>query len=294
MPASQGPPRDYRTTPLIVLACVIALAGQPAGAQTRPAEAIEAARALERDGHAAEAELYLRELVANDNGLSRDASVLLELARLATSASESLSLIESALARTRDPELVTTALELRGDYLYAGGRYLEASAAYEQASSNAPRQRVDWILLKRASSLLALGDASAAAEAYEELASGGGVPGEVTPWAVLGLGQALIAGGNAEAAAVEFERAATAYPGHAVRPQALFGASRAHVLAGDRRAARAALETLLAEYPGTLEAVLAREDLRRLGEEPSPAGTDSTSSEGDAAGLDAEAAEVPD
>lgn len=255
---------------------MMGFATAPAEASTRPAEAIEAARALEREGHTTEAEIYLREVMSAETDLSRDASVLLELARLTQSAGESLDLIERALARTRDANLVTRALELRGDYLYAGGRYQEAASAFEQASLEAPAEKASWMLLKRASSLLAMGDASAAAEAYRELASGGSVPGEVTPWAALGLGEALLAGGSAEDAAVEFERAASGYPCHDVRPHALFGAARAHVLAGDETAARNALETLLVEFPGTLEAVLAREDLRRLGPEPGPVGADST------------------
>ena len=230
-----------RLIPLLLLACV---SGHPP----------EPAARLDPSG----------ELVATDDNLSRSAAILLELARLTPSADESLSLIERALSRTRDGELVAGAMELQGDYLHASGRYLEAAATYEEASLHAPRDGANWILLKRASSLLAVGDASAAAEEYRVLAGGGGVPSDVTPWATLGLGQALLAAGDAEDAAREFVRVAEGYPRHDVRPRALFGAAQAHRVAGDVLAARDALEALLAEYAGTFEAVLAREDLQAL------------------------------
>lgn len=267
MSASHEPRRTPRLTTVTALTIAFALASASAPAALQPAEAIERARTLERDGHTTEAEYYLRELVATDDNLSRSAAVLLELARLTPSADESLSLIERALSRTRDGELVAGAMELQGDYLYASGRYVEAAATYEEASHHAPRERANWILLKRASSLLALGDASAAAEAYRGLATGGGMPSDVTPWATLGLGQALLVAGDAEDAAEEFMRVAEGYPRHDVRPRALFGAAQAHRVAGDVPAARDALEALLAEYADTFEAVLAREDLQALGSE---------------------------
>lgn len=241
-----------------------------------PSEAIEEARALERDGHIREAESYLRGLVSTDDDLARNAEVLLELARLTPSAEESLNLVQRALSRTRDGVLVSRATELRGDYLYALGRYVEAGAAYEEASTHASREVSDWILLKRAASLLALGDASAAVEAYGDLAGEGSVPSEVTPWAVVGLGQALLAAGDAERAAAEFDRVAGGYPRHDARPRALFGAAQAHNLAGNVEAARGALNEILAGYPGTFEAVLARDDLRALRTETDRTEPDST------------------
>ena len=140
MPASRGSNARLRLTRFAAAICAVALAS-PLNAAPRPEEAIEAARALERDGHVAEAELYLRELVATDADLARNASVLLELARLTPSIEECLSLTERALERTRDGELTSRALELQGDYLYAAARYSEACAAYEAAHVQAPREK---------------------------------------------------------------------------------------------------------------------------------------------------------
>jgi tetratricopeptide (TPR) repeat protein len=275
MSASQERRRTGRLTAITALAAVLAFA--PAAAAPRPVEAIEAARALEREGRIHEAEYYLRELVATHDDLARDPAVLLELARLTPSPDESLRLIESALSRTRDSVLLSAGAELQGDYLYACGRYAEAAAAYEQASLHAPEERADWMLLKRAASLLALGDASAAVEAYRRLAEGGGVPNEVTPWAALGLGEALLVKGEVDDAATEFERVADGYPSHDVTPRALFGAAQALRAAGDTAGAHAALRTLVNGYPETFEAVLAREDLRTLTSALGALGPDSTS-----------------
>ncbi len=251
---------------MALAAAFIAVAALAASAQDDPSprEAVEKARALEGHGFVEEARHYLEELVGGDAPAGRDPEVVLELARLTPSADEAIELVDGVIHRARDARALAAAHALRGDFLYAQGRYLEASAEYEKAARLAEGAEEDRALLMRARSLLAAGDASAAADAFRELAEKGGVPGESTPWAELGLGQALLLRGDALEAAAQFERTAAAYPDHDVRPLALAGAAESRLVAGEPDAARAALGTIVEEYPGTFEAVLADHRLSQL------------------------------
>ncbi len=244
------------------------------------AEAIQKARALERQGHPEEAEFYLRDLIEAEEQLARDATVLLELARLTDASEEALALIDRAITRTRDSRLICRARSLKGDYLYAQGQYVPASREYQEAAGHGSGPEVEVALLKRGQSLLAAGDASAATEAFRELAEKGGVPGAMTPWAELWLGRALLLKGDPTGAALQFERTGETYPEHDVRPHALAGAAESHRLAGNEQAARSALEALILQYPGTFEAVLAREDIQTL----APADTLTAPAEEESAG----------
>ncbi|MBD3349792.1 MAG: tetratricopeptide repeat protein [Candidatus Eisenbacteria bacterium] len=249
-----------------LIAALVWTAALPAGADDGPAEpeeAIERARTLEREGHPDDAFAYLQDLVHGDEGLARDARVLLELSRLAPSADASVEFLQGAADLARDDEIAARARAQLGDYMYARGSYMEAAEQYRAAAERSEGAATS-ALLNRAASLLAAGDATAAAEVYRELRDAGETPGETTPWAILGLGRALLVKGDLEEAAGEFERLAETYVDHDARPGALAGAAEARIALGDVEAARRWLELLLAEYPGTYESVLAREDLRSL------------------------------
>lgn len=241
---------------LIVLASVAAAVDSD--------EAIEKARALESAGSADEAFVYLSELAEQDQKLAEDASVLLELSRLTPSTEESVQLLERALERARDGEQTSAAKEMLGDYLYARGSYLEAAEQYASAAERAPDPAQGPVRLKRCASLLAAGDADAAAEAYGQLAERGGDSDPTRPWALLGMGHALAMKGDLEEAALVFEDLATEYATHEVRPRALAEEGDALAAAGHTARARETLDTLVREYPGSYEAILARDDLVSL------------------------------
>ncbi len=249
-------PVAFAAALLIVLASVAAAVDSD--------EAIEKARALESAGSADEAFVYLSELAEQDHKLAEDASVLLELSRLTPSTDESVQLLERALERARDGAQTSVAKEMLGDYLYARGSYLAAAAQYASAAEKAPGPAQGPVLLKRCASLLAAGDADAAAEAYGQLAERGGDSDPTRPWAQLGLGHALVVKGDLEEAVLVFEGLATEYATHEVRPRALAGAGEALAAAGHTARARENLDALVREYPGSYEAILARDDLASL------------------------------
>ena len=226
---------------------------------TTPSEAIEKARALEREGFPEEAAVYLRDLTLEAGPLAEDPEVLLELARLTPDAETALTYVDRALARSRDADVLARAHRARGDFLFIEGRYAEAAAEYEQGARYAAGARAYALELRRAASLLASEDASRAADAYRALAERGDAPPDAAPWAELGLARALLTRGDLEAATIEFERIVEAFPEHGVRPHALAGAIECYVAAGSDSLARAALSLLEGDYPESFEAVLARD-----------------------------------
>ncbi len=228
-----------------------------------PEEACEKARALVRQGHVTDAEAYLADLVAEENGAhAANAMVLLEAARLSTSAEVCRMYAARAIERTRNDALLEAAHMLRGDSYFAESLYISASHEYEEAARHSAKRGPGLADLKRARSILAAGDAGAAVEAYRAIADWGATPGELTPVAEVGLAQALLAAGRAPEAAEQFERTARVYEKREVRVRALAGAAESHEAAGADAEAVAALALLVSDYPDSYEAVLARERLR--------------------------------
>jgi len=228
-----------------------------------PEEACEKARALVRQGHVADAEAYLENLLAEEDGAhAANAIVLLEAARLSTSAEVCRIYAARAIKRARSDALLEAAHMLRGDSYFAESLYISASHEYEEAARHSARRGPGLADLKRARSILAAGDAGAAVEAYRAIADWGATPGEITPVAEVGLAQALLAAGRAPEAAELFERTAHVYEQSEVRIRALAGAAESHEAAGADAEAVAALALLISDYPESYEAVLARERLR--------------------------------
>jgi hypothetical protein len=228
-----------------------------------PAEACEKARALVRQGHDTDAETYLTDLVEQENGAhAENAMVLLEAARLSSSAEFCREYAARAIERTRNDALLEAAHMLRGDSYFAESLYLSASHEYNEAAKHSSKRGPGPADLKSARSILAAGDAGAAVEAYRAIADWGATPGEFTPVAEVGLAQALLAAGRAPEAAEQFERTARVYDDMEVRVRALAGAAESHEAAGADAEAVAALALLVSDYPDSYEAVLARERLR--------------------------------
>jgi TolA-binding protein len=228
-------------------------------------EAIEKARALERDGHAEDAETYLADLVAEENGpLADEAEVLLEAARMAGGADEARALAARSIAHTRSSDIVYAARMLRGDSYFVQGLYLTAAAEYEDAAGHAPGRRRGTADLMHATSVLASGDVESAVAAHEEMLGRLTLDDETRPEAELGLGTSLLAAGRAEEAAHRFEETAEAHPDHHLRVRALDGAARSFSALGDIPQAARVLEQLIESYPDSYEAVLAREELREF------------------------------
>lgn len=247
------------------IAAVLLPASQPAWSDDVPtaAEAVEKARALEQQGQLAAAEEYLTELASDEDApLGRNAEVLLEIARLSADAETSRDFAARVIARTRDDELLESAHMLRGDSFFAEARYASAQHEYEAAARHSPTRGPGTADLKRARSILASGDARAAADAYREIAGWGAVPGELTPQAEVGLARSLLVLGQFEEAAEQFERTARIYGESGVRVRALAGAAESHEYAGADSSAVAALQSIVTDYPDSYEAVLAREKLR--------------------------------
>ena len=228
-----------------------------------PEEAVAKARALVGQGRQTDAETYLKDLVAEENGAhAENATVLLEAARLSTSAETSRAYAARAIERTRNDALLEAAHMLRGDSYFAESFYISASREYEKAATHSSSRGPGLADLRRARSILAGGDAGAAVEAYRAIADWGATPGEMTPVAEVGLARALLAAGRPEEAAEQFERTARVYAENEVRVRALAGAAESHEAAGADTAAVAALAVLVSDYPSSYEAVLAREKLR--------------------------------
>ena len=255
-------------------------------------EAVERARALVRQGQQADAEEYLATLVREEGGPhARDPEVLLEAARLSTSGAACRAYAQRAIENTRDSSVIEAARMLMGDSYFAESLYLSASIEYEHAARHASQRGPGEADLKRARSILASGDAGAAAEAYREIADWGATPNEVTAEADVGLGRALLEAGRPIEAAEQFETAARIHEDGGIRRRALKGAAESHEASGHHAEAVAALELLLAGYPDSYEGVLAREKLRTyavpdssalLGDAPDTTGT--ADAPGDSAG----------
>ena len=264
MSARRKPSAAFARAALTAAALTLCLAG-PAWCDDvpTPEEAVEKARALVRQGHVTDAEAYLANLVSEDGGShAGNAIVLLEAARLASSAEESRAYAARAIERTRSDALLEEAHMLRGDSYFAENLYISASHEYKEATGHSSKRGPGLADLKRARSILAAGDAGAAVEAYRAIADWGATPGGITFVAEVGLARALLAGGRAAEAAEQFERTARVCEEREVRVRALAGAAESHEAARADAQAVAALERLLADYPDSYEAVLARERLR--------------------------------
>ncbi|MFH1689493.1 MAG: tetratricopeptide repeat protein [Candidatus Eisenbacteria bacterium] len=250
---------------LVVAAAVVICIAPPAWSDdvATAGEAVEKARALARQGHQSDAEAYLAELVREEGGpLAGDATVLLEAARLSSSAEDSRTYAARAIERTRSSALLEAAHTLIGDSYFAESLYVSASHEYEQAARHSSDRGSGPADLKRARSILASGDAGAAVEAYRAIVGLGATPGETTPLAEVGLATALLAAGRPEEAAEQFEATARIYVESEMRPQALAGAAQSRDATGADSLAVAALRRLLSDHPDSYEAVLARERLR--------------------------------
>jgi hypothetical protein len=247
-------------------AVVICVAGPVLGDDAPTEEAaIERARALVRQGDQEDAEAYLAELTLEGEGPhAGSAAVLLEAARLVSSADDCRAYATRAIERTRSGEMLEAAHMLIGDSYFAERLYLSASLAYEEAARHSPGRGPGTAALMRARSILASGDAGAAAEAYREIAEWGATPTEITPRAELGLARSLLEAGRPGEAAEQFGLTARVYEEPEIRAAALAGAADSHVAAGEPQAAADALRDLLECCPDTYEAVLAQEHLRRL------------------------------
>jgi TolA-binding protein len=259
MPAS-GRTRGRLSAAALAAAAVLCFgAGATAQETTTATEAVERARALERQGLLDEAALYLHELVLGVGPLSEEPEVLIELARLTPDVDAAMQYLDAAMEKTRDARLLAGAHRMRGDFLFMQGRYEDAVLEYGRGAEHAGGPAAHALMLRRAASLLASGDASRAADAYLALVEGGGVSEGVAPWAELGLARAHLARGKLGEATAQFERVVEEYPDHGVRAHALAGAVECHVAAGRDSAAAAFLGDLESNYPSSYEAVLARD-----------------------------------
>jgi TolA-binding protein len=246
-------------------ALLVLLLSAPAWSDEAPTaeQAVEKARALVAQGRQTAAEEYLAGFLDEETGaLAEDATLLVEAARLATTAEDCRAYAARAIERTRNSALLEAAHMLLGDSYYAESLYLSASVEYEKAARHSAERGPGVADLKRARSILASGDAGAAVEAFREIADWGATPTELTPLAEVGLATALLAAGRPAEAAGQFERTARTFPESDLRPRALAGAAESHRAAGADSAAVAALERLVADHPDDYEAVLARERLR--------------------------------
>jgi len=251
----------------LAVAALVLLASTPAASDDVPTpnEAIEKARALERQGLVADAEDYLAGLVDENGGpLARDATVLLEAARIATAPEKCRAYASRAIERSRSDQVLETAHMLRGDSFFAEGRYTSAGHEYLAAARHSNARGPGIADLKRARSSLASGDAGQAAELYREIAEWGATPGEITPYAEVGLARSILVLGRFAEAAERFLTTARVYADSEIRVRALAGAAEAFGGAGDTERERAALESIVASYPESYEAVIARERLRRI------------------------------
>jgi hypothetical protein len=264
MSARRKPSRAAARATLATAALTLCLAAQVwCGEIPTPEEAVAKARALVRQGHQTDAEAYLEDLVGEEDGAhAGNATVLLEAARLSTSAEVCRIYAARAIKKTRSDAPLEAAHMLRGDSYFAESLYISASREYEEAASHSSKQGPGLADLKRARSILAAGDAGAAVEVYRAIADWGATPGEITPVAQVGLARALLAAGRPEEAAEQFETTASVYAENEIRVRALAGAAESHEAAGADTAAVAALELLVSDYPNSYEAVLARERLR--------------------------------
>ncbi len=263
-------PLTRRRTVLTVAVCVTATVLVMATASADTAEEIGRARALEADGRIDIAVEHLRAVLASESG-GADAALLLELARLTDSADEALALADEALAITRDAQLRAGAHIMRGDYLYAAGQYGRAVAEYAAAAEHGSPAHPE---LRRAASLLAIGDIAGAIDIYDDVASlddaapddnaGSRDAADVAAWASIGRGRARLAGGDAVEAALELEELADELAGSPTRAHALAAAADALVAHGDLAHARDLLLLVVGEFPNTFESTLAEDRVRTI------------------------------
>ena len=245
MPASpQHLPRHGRPVAAAALFCLLAAWSTAPAQDVTPEAAVAGARALERDGLFDEAETYLSELVAGDESLARNASVLWELARLTADGETAHELAGEVAARSRSGELVAAAHAVRGDYLYATGHYAAAAGEYEAAGERARGEAAVEAGLKRAAALLASGDASAAEEAARSVLSTRDLGADQEALARTALGRALLVRGETVSALAEFMLSAEAGDA-SLRLAALAGASEAAIAAGDDSTAVELLGTIV-------------------------------------------------
>ncbi len=255
---------------MTVAVCMAAAVLVLTTARADTAEEIGRARALEADGRIDVAIEHLRAVLAKEPD-GTDAALLLELARLTDDPDEALVLADEALAVTRDAKLRARAYVMRGDYLYAAGQYGGAVIEYAEA---AKRGLPDHSTLRRAASLLALGDIAGAIAVYDAAASDDAAASsvdaaphddtDVADWAAIGRGRALLAGGDAVEAARELERTAAALTGRPTRAHALAAAAEALIAHGDLTHARELLLLVSSEFPDTFESTLAEDRVRML------------------------------
>ncbi len=251
-------PRTRRRSITTVAVCLTATVLLLATASADTAAEIGRARALEADGRVDIAIEHLRAVLTGESG-GTDAALLLELARLTDDVDEALALADEALANTRDMSLRALAHVMRGDYLYAAGLYNQASAEYTTAAEQGAPEHPE---LRRAASLLALGDIAAAIEVYDKAAEGDDE--EIADWAAIGRGRALLARGDEVEAALELEQLALEFAGRPTRAHALAAAADALIAHGDIAHARELLLQLLDEFPDTFESTLADNRVRML------------------------------
>jgi len=271
-------------------AVVICVAAPAMGDDAPTAEAaVERARALVSQGHPADAETYLADLVREGEGPhAESAIVLLEAARLSSSPEDCRAYAARATDRTRNSAVLEAAHMLTGDSYFAESLYLSASLEYEKAARHASGRGPGLADLKRARSILASGDAGRAVEIYREIADWGATPGEISMAAEIGLARALLEVGRPGDAAKQFETTARVHEDKEIRALALAGAAESREAVGEHAAAVAALRRLLEDCPDSYEAVLARERLRTY------ALTDSTALAGATADTAAPADDAPE
>ncbi len=251
------------TVPVVLAVVFLSVFVLSASAQPAASEAVARARALEQSGRAREAAVYLRELVESNERLKESATVLLELARLTADVDTLTALLDAAVEAAGRPEEVAAAHMMRGDLLYARGRYTAAADEYARAERAAPAFRPGAAALRRAESLLAANDGSAALEAFRALAGAPGALEDVRPWAELGAARSLLEIGRFDEAARSFENVAATYAEDDVRQLALAGAAAARDRLGDHAAMVELLSSLIDEYPGTFHSTVAEERLSR-------------------------------
>jgi len=264
---------EPRTLMTLGLCAVFAAFAVQVFASPTPREAVARARALEESGRSREARIYLEELTASDDDLAGEASVLLELARLTANIDTLTALLDAAVEAARRPEEIAAAHMMRGDLLYARGRYTAAGDEYARADRAAPAFQPGTASLRRAESLLAARDGSAALDAFGTLARASGTPEEIRPWAELGVARALQELGRLDEAARAFEKVASDAPDHDARLLALSGAAAARDDLGDHAAVVELLSSLIDQYPGTFHAAVALERLSQPLQDPSAGDT---------------------
>jgi len=252
---------DARRWPTAVGVVALALCLLPASAHSQssvsPREAVEKARTLEESGFPDRAQVYLEGLIERDESLGGRAEVLLELARLTPRWTLASALLERIPDLTRDAEILSRTHVLLGDAHFAGRKYLSASREYEDAAGLASGETALAISLKRATSLAAAGDLTAALELYERVSRRADPGSEIRQWAQLGIARTHLEQGKTEEAAERFRSVATEHPGSSAAPHAAAGAAVAFSKQGAAIESTAFLTLLEEAFPESFEPLLA-------------------------------------